>query len=101
MDTAYSGEATRGAQWQAVFEELRVTQRQLVDLQARRESFDVIFIVRQYRDELQRRLEGLTSRDSLARTLEADARQCRRRARELVAEAARKEALAAQLCPAA
>lgn len=46
-------------QWAAVFAELKRVQRELMELQRRKESYDLIFIARQHRDVLQARLDKL------------------------------------------
>jgi len=46
--------------WDSVFEELRSVRCQLQDLEQRRESYDLIFVTRQYIGRLQRTLDALT-----------------------------------------
>lgn len=44
--------------WGTVFAELQRVQRELMELQRRKESYDLIFIARQHRDVLQARLDS-------------------------------------------
>ena len=101
-----------GAKWEATFAELKSVQRELMELQRRGESYDLIFTARQYRDALQVRLDSLSPkyvasfggtpaplepavrllREALEDT-EGDVEQLRRQAAACGEEAEAKEAL--------
>ena len=46
--------------WDCMTSELRLVNADLLEQQRRHESFDVVFILRQYRDALQKRLDKVT-----------------------------------------